>query len=66
MEAASGSSSSRNPTTIEEIFRDYKGRHAGLVRALTHDVDTFFAHCDPGMFIIAYIRCHYGYLFSIK
>ncbi|KAJ0735177.1 hypothetical protein HanPI659440_Chr11g0429051 [Helianthus annuus] len=48
MESASGSSSSRNPTTIEEIFRDYSGRRAGLVHALTHDVDTFFGHCDPG------------------
>ncbi|MFS7988021.1 putative chromatin regulator PHD family [Helianthus anomalus] len=57
MEAASGSSSPRIPTTIEEIFRDYSARRAGLVHALTHDVDTFFRHCDPDKENL----CLYGY-----
>ncbi|MFS7988035.1 putative chromatin regulator PHD family [Helianthus anomalus] len=63
MEAASGSSSPRNPTTIEEIFRDYSARRAGLVRALTHDADTFFALCDPGVVKVYYKDnlCLYGY-----
>ncbi|XP_021989569.1 PHD finger protein ALFIN-LIKE 3 [Helianthus annuus] len=54
MEAAS---SPRNPTTIEEIFRDYSACCAGLVRALTHDADTFFALCDPDKDNL----CLYGY-----
>ncbi|XP_042459714.1 PHD finger protein ALFIN-LIKE 2-like isoform X3 [Zingiber officinale] len=35
------------PRTVEEIFKDYSGRRAGIVRALTHDVDEFYAQCDP-------------------
>jgi hypothetical protein len=37
-----------NPRTVEEVFRDFKGRRAGLVRALTADVEDFFRQCDPG------------------
>ncbi|KAF8397284.1 hypothetical protein HHK36_016197 [Tetracentron sinense] len=44
MEMASISSS---PRTVEEIFKDYSGRRAGVVRALTYDVDEFYALCDP-------------------
>lgn len=36
-----------NPRTVEEVFRDFKGRRAGLVRALTADVEDFFRQCDP-------------------
>ncbi|XP_074587905.1 PHD finger protein ALFIN-LIKE 1-like isoform X2 [Curcuma longa] len=35
------------PRTVEDIFKDYSGRRAGIVRALTHDVDEFYAQCDP-------------------
>ncbi|KAL5199154.1 hypothetical protein ABZP36_002666 [Zizania latifolia] len=38
-----------NPRTVEEVFRDFKGRRAGLVRALTTDVEDFFRQCDPGL-----------------
>ncbi|KAF8394912.1 hypothetical protein HHK36_018851 [Tetracentron sinense] len=44
MEMASISSSPRN---VEEIFKDYRDRRAGIVRALTDDVDEFYALCDP-------------------
>uniref|UniRef100_A0A5B7ADE6 PHD finger protein ALFIN-LIKE n=1 Tax=Davidia involucrata TaxID=16924 RepID=A0A5B7ADE6_DAVIN len=44
MEMASVSSS---PRTVEEIFKDYGGRRAGIVRALTDDVDEFYGLCDP-------------------
>ncbi|KAJ9693943.1 hypothetical protein PVL29_009765 [Vitis rotundifolia] len=44
MEMASISSS---PRTVEEIFKDYSGRRAGVVRALTYDVDEFYKLCDP-------------------
>ncbi|KAK9124509.1 hypothetical protein Sjap_014111 [Stephania japonica] len=44
MEMASISSS---PRTVEEIFKDYSARRAGIVRALTYDVDEFYALCDP-------------------
>ncbi|KAJ0695152.1 putative chromatin regulator PHD family [Helianthus annuus] len=44
MEMAAISSS---PRTVEEIFKDYSARRAGIVRALTYDVDEFYATCDP-------------------
>ncbi|GAA0163729.1 DNA metabolism protein [Lithospermum erythrorhizon] len=36
-----------NPRTVEEVFRDFKGRRAGLIKALTTDVEDFFQQCDP-------------------
>lgn len=36
-----------NPRTVEEVFRDFKGRRAGLIKALTTDVIDFFQQCDP-------------------
>ncbi|KAI9085129.1 hypothetical protein K1719_032945 [Acacia pycnantha] len=33
--------------TVEDIFKDYSARKAGVVRALTHDVDKFYGLCDP-------------------
>ncbi|KAL2899654.1 PHD finger protein ALFIN-LIKE 5 [Bienertia sinuspersici] len=36
-----------NPRTVEEVFRDFKGRRAGLIKALTADVEEFYQQCDP-------------------
>ncbi|KAL5072797.1 hypothetical protein RYX36_011781 [Vicia faba] len=36
-----------NPRTIEAVFQDYKGRRAGLIKALTVDVEEFYQRCDP-------------------
>ncbi|KAA3490515.1 PHD finger protein ALFIN-LIKE 4 isoform X1 [Gossypium australe] len=41
-----------NPRTVEEIFRDFKGRRAGMIKALTTvvvvaDVEEFYQQCDP-------------------
>ncbi|CAN4096752.1 unnamed protein product [Withania somnifera] len=36
-----------NPRTVEEVFRDLKGRRAGLIKALTTDVEEFYQQCDP-------------------
>lgn len=36
-----------NPRTVEEVFRDFKGRRAGIIKALTSDVEEFFQMCDP-------------------
>ncbi|KAK6941330.1 Zinc finger, PHD-finger [Dillenia turbinata] len=36
-----------NPRTVEEVFRDFKGRRAGLIKALTTDVEEFYQQCDP-------------------
>ncbi|URD88494.1 PHD finger protein [Musa troglodytarum] len=36
------------PRSVEEIYKDYSGRRAGIIRALTNDVDEFYAQCDPG------------------
>ncbi|XP_076953387.1 PHD finger protein ALFIN-LIKE 1-like [Bidens hawaiensis] len=36
-----------SPRTVEDIFKDYSARRSGIVRALTDDVDEFYATCDP-------------------
>ncbi|XP_065850890.1 PHD finger protein ALFIN-LIKE 4-like [Euphorbia lathyris] len=36
-----------NPRTVEEVFRDFKGRRAGMIKALTNDVEEFYQQCDP-------------------
>jgi hypothetical protein len=36
-----------SPRSVEEIFKDYSGRRAAIVRALTYDVDDFYGACDP-------------------
>ncbi|KAK6911931.1 Alfin, N-terminal [Dillenia turbinata] len=33
-----------NPRTVEEVFRDFKGRRAGMIKALTIDVEEFYQH----------------------
>ncbi|GJM92248.1 hypothetical protein PR202_ga08693 [Eleusine coracana subsp. coracana] len=35
--------------TPEEVFRDYRARRAGMIKALTTDVDKFFKLCDPAL-----------------
>ncbi|GER57675.1 PHD finger family protein [Striga asiatica] len=39
-----------NPRMVEDVFRDFKGRRNGLIKALTTDVEEFFQRCDPGEF----------------
>ncbi|KAK6789548.1 hypothetical protein RDI58_013348 [Solanum bulbocastanum] len=36
-----------NPRTVEEVLKDLKGRRAGLIKALTTDVEEFYQQCDP-------------------
>ncbi|KAD3336650.1 hypothetical protein E3N88_32169 [Mikania micrantha] len=43
---ATGSKSS-TLSCVQEIFNNFSGRRAGLIRALTQDVDTFFQICHP-------------------
>ncbi|KAF3622189.1 PHD finger protein ALFIN-LIKE 8 [Capsicum annuum] len=38
------------PRTVEEVFTDFKGRRAGLIKALTADVEKFYQQCDPDAF----------------
>ncbi|CAH1422810.1 unnamed protein product [Lactuca virosa] len=42
-----GGASPYNPRTVEEVFRDFKGRRAGMIKALTTDVEEFYHQCDP-------------------
>ncbi|KAI4375820.1 hypothetical protein MLD38_013644 [Melastoma candidum] len=35
------------PRTVEEVFSDFRGRRAGLIKALTSEVDRFYQQCDP-------------------
>ncbi|KAJ0836992.1 hypothetical protein HanRHA438_Chr16g0773201 [Helianthus annuus] len=39
---------SSRPRTVGEIFKDYSTHHAGIIQALTYDVDEFYATCDRG------------------
>ncbi|KAJ8557748.1 hypothetical protein K7X08_004514 [Anisodus acutangulus] len=36
-----------NPRTVEDVFKDFKGRRAALIKALTTDVEEFYQQCDP-------------------
>ncbi|KAJ3671562.1 hypothetical protein LUZ60_007641 [Juncus effusus] len=36
-----------NPRTPEEVFKDFRARRAGIIKALTTDVDKFYQECDP-------------------
>ncbi|XP_062186237.1 PHD finger protein ALFIN-LIKE 7-like [Phragmites australis] len=36
-----------NARTPEDVFRDFRGRRAGIVKALTTDVEKFYKQCDP-------------------
>ncbi|KAM0940152.1 putative chromatin regulator PHD family [Dioscorea sansibarensis] len=36
-----------NPRSAEDVFRDFRGRRAGLIKALTTDVEGFYQLCDP-------------------
>ncbi|XP_031492185.1 PHD finger protein ALFIN-LIKE 4-like isoform X2 [Nymphaea colorata] len=36
-----------NPRTVEDVFRDFKGRRAALIKALTTEVEDFHRQCDP-------------------
>ncbi|KAJ0969378.1 hypothetical protein J5N97_022255 [Dioscorea zingiberensis] len=42
-----GGAGAYNPRTAEEVFRDFRGRRAGMIKALTTDVDKFYQLCDP-------------------
>ncbi|PNX63505.1 PHD finger protein alfin-like 5-like [Trifolium pratense] len=46
--ASGGGGPQFDPRTVEAVFRDFKGRRAGLIKALTSDVDEFYQQCDPG------------------
>ncbi|KAM3394907.1 PHD finger protein ALFIN-LIKE 4 isoform X1 [Capsicum galapagoense] len=36
-----------NPRTVEEVLKDFKGGRAGMIKALTTDVEEFYQQCDP-------------------
>ncbi|GAV56965.1 PHD domain-containing protein/DUF3594 domain-containing protein [Cephalotus follicularis] len=36
-----------NSRTVEQVFRDLRGRRAALIKALTTDVEEFYRQCDP-------------------
>ncbi|CAF2089166.1 unnamed protein product [Brassica napus] len=43
-----GGGAAYNPRTVEEVYRDFKGRRNGMIKALTTDVQEFYRLCDPG------------------
>ncbi|XVE97932.1 hypothetical protein REPUB_Repub03eG0061500 [Reevesia pubescens] len=36
-----------NLRTVEEVFKDFKGRRSAMIKALTTDVTEFYEQCDP-------------------
>ncbi|XP_004305620.1 PREDICTED: PHD finger protein ALFIN-LIKE 4-like [Fragaria vesca subsp. vesca] len=36
-----------DPLSFEEVFRDFKGRRAGLLKAFTTEFEEFYQQCDP-------------------
>eukprot|EP00249_Psilotum_nudum_P015065 c25149_g1_i1 orf=235-993(+) len=42
-----GASMASNLRTVEDVFRDFRGRRAGLLKALTSEVEEFYRQCDP-------------------
>lgn len=42
-----GGGAGYNARTPEEVFRDFRGRRAGMVKALTTEVEKFYQLCDP-------------------
>ncbi|XP_031120363.1 PHD finger protein ALFIN-LIKE 9-like [Ipomoea triloba] len=38
-----------NPRSVEEVFLQFKGRRAALLRALTTDFDEVYRLCDPAL-----------------
>eukprot|EP00252_Welwitschia_mirabilis_P025785 TRINITY_DN8200_c0_g1_i1.p1 TRINITY_DN8200_c0_g1~~TRINITY_DN8200_c0_g1_i1.p1 ORF type:complete len:253 (-),score=70.38 TRINITY_DN8200_c0_g1_i1:707-1465(-) len=42
-----GGSGQYSPRTVEEVFKDFKGRRAGMIKSLTNEVNDFFQQCDP-------------------
>ncbi|URE44256.1 hypothetical protein MUK42_04975 [Musa troglodytarum] len=39
---------------VLEVFRDIKGRRAGILKALTTDFEEFYQQCDPGKLFYRY------------
>ncbi|KAL5208350.1 hypothetical protein ABZP36_032785 [Zizania latifolia] len=37
----------QNARSAEDVFRDFRARRAGIVKALTTDVEKFYQQCDP-------------------
>ncbi|KAL6222015.1 hypothetical protein ACLB2K_005407 [Fragaria x ananassa] len=48
MEGQGAATAQLSPRTVEEVFRDFKCRRSGIVKALTTDVADFYEQCDPG------------------
>lgn len=36
-----------SPRSVDDVFKDFKGRRAGLIKALTTEVSDFYQKCDP-------------------
>jgi hypothetical protein len=52
-----GASVATNPRTVDEVFKDFKGRRLGMLKALTSEVEEFYRQCDPEKENL----CLYGY-----
>uniref|UniRef100_A0ACD5TKT3 Uncharacterized protein n=2 Tax=Avena sativa TaxID=4498 RepID=A0ACD5TKT3_AVESA len=55
--AGAGGGGGSAPRTVEDIYKDYRARRSAILRALTNDVEEFYAQCDPDKENL----CLYGY-----
>ncbi|CAM0957589.1 unnamed protein product [Alopecurus aequalis] len=55
--AGAGGGGGSAPRTVEDIYKDYRARRSAILRALTIDVEDFYAQCDPEKENL----CLYGY-----
>ncbi|CAL9125998.1 unnamed protein product [Musa textilis] len=46
---------------VKEVFRDFRGRRAGLIKALTTDFQRFDQQCDTGEISPPFLCLCYGY-----
>lgn len=42
-----GDGGAYQPRTTEDVFRDFRGRRNGMLKALTTEVEKFYSLCDP-------------------
>lgn len=54
-----------NPRTLEEVFRDFKGRRAGMIKALTSGYFFSFSFISCSALSLFLPRCFYGVFFGL-
>lgn len=65
---AGGGGPQYNPRTVEEVFRDFKGRRAALIKALTTGLSlplTLSLSHSPPLSVSLFRNCHFVFTFQL-